>query len=77
MNILYEYDNVETLKRSLELGECISILPKNTIQQEIKSRDLISIPIKEGPFFRKTGIITRKDRYLSKATQNAIKHFLK
>ena len=76
MNIVHEYDNVETLKSSLELGECISILPENTIQQELKNMELVSIPIKEGPFFRNTGIITRKNRPLSQATHALIKHLL-
>ena len=76
VNIAHEYDNVETLKSSLELGECISILPENTIQQELKNMELVSIPIKEGPFFRNTGIITRKDRQLSQAIHTFIKHFI-
>ena len=76
VNIVHEYDNVETLKSSIELGKCISILPENTIQQELKNMELVSIPIKEGPFFRNTGIITRKDRQLSQATHTVIKHFL-
>jgi DNA-binding transcriptional LysR family regulator len=50
----------------------VSILPENTVQQEIKKKSLVSIPIMEGPFSRETGIITRKDRYLSKITQKAI-----
>jgi DNA-binding transcriptional LysR family regulator len=76
VNIVHEYDNVETLKSSLELGECISILPENTIQQELKNMELVSIPIKEGPFFRNTGIITRKGRQLSQAIHTFIKHFI-
>ena len=67
-----EFDNVETLKQTLELGDNVSILPENTVQQEIKKKSLVSIPIMEGPFSRETGIITRKDRYLSKITQKAI-----
>ncbi|MBQ33422.1 MAG: LysR family transcriptional regulator [Candidatus Marinimicrobia bacterium] len=67
-----EFDNVETLKQTLELGDSVSILPENTVQQEIKKKSLVSIPIMEGPFSRETGIITRKDRYLSKITQKAI-----
>ena len=76
VNIVHEYDNVETLKSSIELGKCISILPENTIQQELNNMELVSIPIKEGPFFRNTGIITRKDRQLSQAIHTFIKHFI-
>ena len=76
VNVVNDYGNVEILKKSLELRECFSLLPENTIQQEIKNKDLISIPIAEGPFFRKTGIITRKNRPLSQASHTFIKHLL-
>jgi len=76
VNIVHDYANVETLKRSLELGECISLLPENTVQQEIRNKDLVSIPITEGPFYRETGIIIRKDRPLSQAAKEAIKYLL-
>ncbi len=69
-----EYDNVETLKRSVELGNGVSILPKNTVLKEIKDKTLISIGINEGPFYRTTGIITRKDRPLSKAVREVIRY---
>ncbi|HJM69577.1 MAG TPA: LysR family transcriptional regulator [Candidatus Marinimicrobia bacterium] len=73
VHIADEYDNVETLKRSVELGVGVSILPLNTIEKEIRKKTLVSLPIKEGPFYRTTGIITRKDRPQSKAGQEVIK----
>jgi len=76
VNIANEFDNVETLKGSLELGECISILPENTVQQEIINKDLTVLQIVEGPFYRNTGIITRKDRPVSRATEKVIQYFL-
>ena len=71
---IHEFDNVETLKQSLELGDGVSLLPGATVQKELKRKTLVSISIEEGPFYRKTGIITRKDRPISKATQEAIKY---
>ncbi len=72
INIKQEFDNIETLKRSIELGTGISILPKNTIQQEVKNNSLVAIPINGNQYFRTTGIITRKDRPLSRATEEVI-----
>lgn len=67
VNHIHEFDNVETLKRSLELGDGIAILPENTIQQEIANNDLVSLEITDGPFYRNIGIISRKNRPQSKA----------
>ena len=73
VNIKQEFDNIETLKRSIELGTGVSILPKNAILQEVKNKSLNSIPLDGGVYFRTTGIITRKDRPLSKATREIIR----
>jgi DNA-binding transcriptional LysR family regulator len=77
VNIIHEFDNVETLKRSLELGHGFSFLPENTVQQELRKKDLMTIPVAGEPLYRETGIITRKDRPLSKATKEAIQFLLK
>jgi DNA-binding transcriptional LysR family regulator len=76
VNHVHEFDNIETLKRSLEIGIGIAILPENTILQEVSNNDLVSIELAEGPFFRKIGIITRKGRPQSKAIKKTIE-FLK
>jgi LysR family transcriptional regulator, transcriptional activator of the cysJI operon len=74
VKIVQEFDNVETLKRTLEIGESLSILPENTIQHEIQNGDLVSIDISNEELFRSIGIITRKDRPISKAIQEALNH---
>ncbi len=73
---LHEFDNVETLKRSLELGDGIAILPENTVQQEIANNDLVSIELTEGPFYRNIGIISRKNRPQSKAIKNVLNRLI-
>ncbi len=76
VKMIQEFDNVETLKRSLEIGDGISILPENTVQHEIQNGDLISIDISNEKLNRNTGIITRKDRPISKAIQEVLNHFI-
>jgi DNA-binding transcriptional LysR family regulator len=59
-----EFDNVETIKRAVEINAGISILPENTIVQEVSSRTIKAIPVSNERFVRPTGIITLKDKIL-------------
>lgn len=76
VNIVHEFDNIETLKRSVEVGAGVSILPENTVVQEVKNRTLVRMALSEGPFYRPTGIILRQGKVLSRATQEFI-HWLR
>jgi DNA-binding transcriptional LysR family regulator len=62
-----EFDNIETVKRAVEINSGISILPKTAIIQELSSGTLKAVEFSNERFFRPTGIIVRKDRILSQA----------
>lgn len=70
-----EMDNVETIKRAVELGLGVSVLPTPTVQQEINSGTLIAKPFVEGSFTRPIGILVRKGKYLSRASQAVLDSF--
>ncbi|MCL5278837.1 MAG: LysR family transcriptional regulator, partial [Planctomycetes bacterium] len=57
-----EFDNVETVKRAVEINAGVSILPQATVVQEIAGGTLKAIPFSNDQFFRPTGIIVRKGR---------------
>lgn len=76
VNIIHEGENIETLKRVVEVGGGVSILPEATIVSEVKNKTLKSIPISEGPFYREAGIVTKRGRQLSRAEQTVIHWFL-
>ena len=67
-----EFENVETVKRAVEILAGISIVPKSTVIQEIDRKTLIAVEIEDGEFFRPTAAIYQKNRVLSPA----IKQFL-
>ncbi len=50
---LMEFDNVETIKRSVEVGSGLSILPETTLVSEVASGQLAAIDFTEGPFTRR------------------------
>ena len=67
-----EFDNVETIKRAVEINVGISILPQTTVVQEVSSGSLRAIPFSNENFVRPTGIIVRKDGIRS----NAVRAFI-
>jgi len=62
-----EFDNIETVKRAVEINSGISILPQTAILQEISSGTLRAIPFSNENFVRPTGIIVRRDKILGRA----------
>jgi DNA-binding transcriptional LysR family regulator len=69
VDTVMEFDNVETIKRSVEVGTGLSILPATTVTREVKGRMLATAGFAEGPFTREVGIIHRRGRVLSTAAQ--------
>ena len=67
-----EFDNVETVKRAVEIDAGISIVPQSTVTQEIEKQSLALVEISDGQFFRPTDAIYKKNRVLSPA----LKQFL-
>ncbi|MEI6780543.1 MAG: LysR family transcriptional regulator [Verrucomicrobiota bacterium] len=67
-----EMDNVETLKRAVEIDSGIAIVPQETVEQEVATGTLAVVQIEGGHFFRPLALIYKKNRVLS----SAIKQFI-
>ena len=66
-----EFDNIETVKRAVELDCGVAIVPETNIRQEVTKQTLAAVPL-EGNHFRPLAAIHRKGKVLSPA----IKHFI-
>jgi DNA-binding transcriptional LysR family regulator len=64
---IMEFDNVETVKRAVEIDAGISIVPLGTVTQEINKQTLAAIEIEDGEFFRPLAAIYKKNKVLSPA----------
>jgi DNA-binding transcriptional LysR family regulator len=68
-----EFDNIETVKRAVEIDAGISIVPRATIEQEVRAGSLRAVEFVGKPYYRPLGIIYKSGRVLSPA----MKRFLK
>lgn len=62
-----EFDNVETIKRAVEINSGISILPRTAVIQEVANGTIKAVPFSNEKFVRPTGIIVRKGKVLGQA----------
>jgi DNA-binding transcriptional LysR family regulator len=62
-----EFDNVETVKRAVEIDAGISIVPQGTVIQEISKQTLAAVTIEDGEFYRPLAAIYKKNKVLSPA----------
>jgi len=62
-----EFDNIETIKRAIEINSGISILPQTALLQEVGSGTIKAISFSNENLVRPTGIIIRKGRVFGQA----------
>jgi DNA-binding transcriptional LysR family regulator len=67
-----EFDNIETVKRAVEIDHGIAIVPQATVQQEVKQGTLIAVHFKGKDFTRPLAILHRKGRVLTPAMKKFI-----
>ena len=69
INVQYvgEYDNIETIKRAVEIGQGISIVPLAAVQHELEHGTLRVVHLSDEMLLRPLGIIHKKNRHLSPA----------
>jgi DNA-binding transcriptional LysR family regulator len=67
-----EVDNIETIKRVVEIGSGISIVPEPCIAQEIKNETFKTIQFTDEVVMRPLGIISKRGRRFSPAVQEFV-----
>lgn len=67
-----ELDNIETIKRVVEIGAGVSIVPEPTVKQEVKNRTLCAVQISDETLLRPLGIVHRQGRHFSPAVERFI-----
>lgn len=57
-----EFDNIETIKRSVEIENGISIVPSDSVKQEVKAGRLAAVEIESPKLSRPLGLVVSRTR---------------
>jgi LysR family transcriptional regulator, transcriptional activator of the cysJI operon len=62
-----EFDNIETVKRAVEIDAGVSIVPQATVVQEVAKQTLAAVQFQDAELIRPSGAIYKKGKVLSQA----------
>ncbi len=67
-----EFDNIETVKRAVEVENAVSIVPLPSVQAEVKAGTLVAIEIRGADMIRQLGFVQKRSRSTSPAMREFI-----
>jgi DNA-binding transcriptional LysR family regulator len=70
--IAMEFDNIETIKRAIEIDAGVSLLPAPTVVREVQSGSLVAVPLESDELVRPLGIIYRRGKQLNATARRFI-----
>ena len=63
--MVMEFDNVETIKRAVDIDAGVALLPEPTVAREVAAGSLVAVPLTTDELVRPIGIIYRHGKELS------------
>jgi DNA-binding transcriptional LysR family regulator len=72
VDVQFEFDNIENIKKAIAIGAGIALLPEPTIRQELEAGTLRARPLAGGGLVRPLGIIHRRQTRLGQASLGLI-----
>lgn len=72
VEVAMEFDNVETVKRAVEIDAGVSIVPLATVTQEVAKQTLAAVKLEDGEFYRPLAGLYKKNKVLSPAMKEFI-----
>ncbi len=76
VHVAMEFDNIETLKRAIEINAGVGLLPEPTVVREVKDGTLRAIQLTTDELVRPLGIIYRRGLELSPTAERFIELLL-
>ena len=72
VRVVMEFDNIETIKRAVEIDAGVALLPEPTVRREVETHSLVAIPLTTDELVRPLGIIHRRGKELGITTRRFI-----
>jgi len=70
--VVMEFDNIETIKRAIEINAGVGLLPAPTVVREVEVRSLAAVPLEKNELVRPLAIIHRSGKELSMTVRRFI-----
>ena len=67
-----EFDNIETVKRAVEIENGISLVPQTSVADESRNGSLVAIEVESFDMWRPLGVMYRRHRAISPAQQQFV-----
>ena len=72
VKVAFEFDNIETVKRAVEIESAVSIVPRTSVRSEVETGQLVSLELSDSEMWRPLGTLVKK----SSAGTPALREFL-
>jgi len=67
VNVVLEFDNIENIKKAVEIGAGVALLPEPTLCREVEAGTLVALPLTGRRMVRPLGIIKHRQHKLGVA----------
>jgi DNA-binding transcriptional LysR family regulator len=72
VRVVMEFDNIETMKRAVEIDAGVALLPEPTVRREVAAGTLAAVPLATDELVRPLGIIYRRGKELGSTARRFI-----
>ena len=72
VNVVHEFDNIENIKRAVEIGSGVAILPGSTVRREAEAGSLRAVPLEGVRWHRPLGIVQKRHKTLPTAASKLV-----
>jgi DNA-binding transcriptional LysR family regulator len=72
VNIVHEFDNIENIKRAVEIGSGVALLPIPTVRRETDMGSLKAVRLEGVGWYRPLGIVHRRNKTFSTAASKFV-----
>lgn len=72
VTVTHQFDNVETIKRAVEIDLGVALLPLPTLRRELEFGTLHAARLQDVAFYRPLGVVHKRHKHLSRAAEKFV-----
>ena len=72
VKIVHEFDNIENIKRAVEIGSGVAVLPIPTVRRETEFGSLVAVEFEDVTWYRPLGIVHKRNKTFSTAASKFV-----